>query len=55
MIPAKEWREKNVKEILESIEVALRVIEYEKEMDEEDKKYLIYIIKQALDLCCPTT
>jgi len=48
MITAKQWREMATQEIINSIEIATRVLEYERE--DLDKASLVSLAKQVIDL-----
>ena len=48
MITAKQWKEMTTQEILNSIDIALRVLEYERE--DLNKESLVDVAKQVIDL-----
>jgi len=48
VITAKQWKEMTTQEILNSIDIALRVLEYERE--DLNKESLVDVAKQVIDL-----
>jgi len=49
IVPAKEWRTMESREILESMEVAIRVLK-ERKLSNEEKKYASALAKDLVDI-----
>jgi len=49
IIPAIEWKEMSSREILNSVEIAIRVLR-ERKLNDDEKKYVIELVKDFIDI-----